>query len=71
MVESPRKPRHPSFASQMIGLGGAHRIDPETLRSRVQERDQRQAEDDRTEVQKWLGDPAPERSALARKTKGL
>jgi hypothetical protein len=35
MVESPRKPRQPSFASQMIGLGGQHRIDADTLRSRV------------------------------------
>jgi hypothetical protein len=48
----------------MIGLGGAHRIDPETLPSRVQERDARQAADDRTDVQKWLGDPARNRSAL-------
>jgi hypothetical protein len=32
---------------------------------RVQEREQREASDTRTEVQKWLGDPPPNRSALA------
>ncbi|MGC2714813.1 MAG: hypothetical protein WA366_15660 [Pseudolabrys sp.] len=49
----------------MIGLGGHHRIDPETLRNRVQEREQRAAGDTRTEAQRWLGDPVPYRSALA------
>jgi hypothetical protein len=62
MSES-RKPRRPSAAA-MISLGGHHRIDPAILRSRVQERDQREASDTRTEAQRWLGDPPPSRSAL-------
>jgi hypothetical protein len=51
----------------MIGLGGRHRIDPDTLRSRVQERERREASDTRTEAQRWLGDPPLSRSALRKK----
>jgi hypothetical protein len=57
--------RKPSAAALMIGLGGQHRIAPEILRNRYAERDARQASDDRTDVQKWLGDPPANRSALA------
>jgi hypothetical protein len=63
MVESSRKPRQPSFASQMIGLGGQH-PDPKAIKARLQERDARQAADDRTDVQRFLGDPPRSRSAL-------
>ena len=59
------KPRKPSAASAMIGLGGQHRIDPGILRNRMQEREQRAASDTRTEAQRWLGDPPPSQSALA------
>ena len=51
-------------ASAYIGLAH-HRIDPEILRSRMQERDKRAATDTRTEAQKWLGDPPALQSALA------
>jgi hypothetical protein len=51
----------------MLGLGGHHRIDPEILRNRVQERDRREASDTRTEAQRWLGDPPPSQSALRKK----
>ena len=67
MSESP-KPRQPSAASAMIGLGGHKRIDPDVLRSRVQEREQRAASDTRTEAARWLGDPPPSQSALAQHT---
>ena len=40
-------------------------------RDPLAEREQREASDTRTEVQRWLGDPQTSRSALARKTKGL
>jgi hypothetical protein len=60
------KPHKPSVAATLLGLGGRHRIDPDTLRSREQEREQREASDTRTDVQRWLGDPPPNRSALAR-----
>ena len=60
-----KPPRKPSAAAAMLGLGGHHRIDPDVLRSRVQERERREASDDRTEVQRWLGDPPRSRSALA------
>jgi hypothetical protein len=41
------------------------RVDPDEARQRLQERDRRQAADNRTEAEKWLGDPPPDRSALA------
>jgi hypothetical protein len=57
-----RKPRKQG-ASAFLGLGGHRPIDPEILRTRLQERDRREAGDTRTEAQKWLGDPPPDRSA--------
>ena len=50
-----KPPRKPSAAAAMLGLGGHHRIDPDTLRSRVQDRERREASDTRTEAQRWLG----------------
>ena len=58
-----RKPRKYG-ASAYIGLAH-HRIDPDILRSRMRERDQRAASDDRSEIEKMFGDPPPSRSALA------
>ena len=55
----------PSVASELIGLGGSHRPDPDVLKTRLQERDRRLASDMRTEAEKLLGDPPPSRSALA------
>jgi hypothetical protein len=62
---SSRKPRQPSITAVLLGRGGQHRPDPDVLKARLQERDQREAADDRTPAARWLGDPAPERSALA------
>jgi hypothetical protein len=39
-----------SRPAEMIGLGGHHRIDPDILRRRVQEREQRESSDTRTEA---------------------
>jgi hypothetical protein len=66
MPES-RKPRKPSLASELIGLHSRPGINPDVLRSRLQDRDQREAGDTRTEAQRWLGDPPPDRSALAQR----
>ena len=41
------------------------RMNPVDLRERLAERDMRQLTDTRTEAQKFLGDPSPDRSALA------
>jgi|RhiMetdeSRZDD1v2_1073273.scaffolds.fasta_scaffold196662_4 hypothetical protein len=38
------------------------------VKKRFAERDHRQALDTRTAAEKWLGDPPPERSALAQRT---
>jgi hypothetical protein len=51
-------------ASQFIGLS-RHRVDPGDLKNRLAERDRRQASDDRTPAEKYLGDPPASRSALA------
>ena len=58
-----------SMASLLIGLGGRHAIDPDVLKGRLAERDQRAATDTRTEAQRWLGDPPADRSALANRIK--
>ena len=60
--------RKPSMASQLIGLGGQY-VDHNALRERLADRDRRQASDDRTEAQRWLGDPPADRSALANRIK--
>ena len=62
-------PRKTSVAAELIGLGGHNPIDPVVLGSRLQERDERQAADTRTEAQRWLGDPPADRSALANRMK--
>jgi hypothetical protein len=61
------KPRKPSMAAQLIGLGGQQR-DRNALRDRVQERERREALDDRSEIEKLLGDPPRSRSALANRS---
>jgi hypothetical protein len=41
-------------------------VDPAEAAERLAEREAREAADTRTEAQRWLGDPPPSRSALAR-----
>jgi hypothetical protein len=45
----------------------ARAITPDDLRSRLAERDQRLANDNRSEAQRRLGDPPPDRSALSQR----
>jgi hypothetical protein len=45
------------------------RVTPQDVARRFAERDQRIALDTRTEAQKYLGDPPPDRSALAQRTR--
>ena len=56
-------PRNPG-ASQFIGLN-RHRVTATDLKSRLAERDRRQLADNRTPAENFLGDPPPDRSALA------
>jgi hypothetical protein len=63
------KPKQTSLASQLIGFAGHHR-NLDTIKARLQERDQREAADTRTEAQKWLNDPPHDRSALANRLPG-
>lgn len=45
------------------------RPNADDVAARLRERDRRLAADTRTEAQRWLGDPSPDRSALqARRT---
>jgi hypothetical protein len=48
-------------------LGKIRNISPDDIKAKLLLRDQLQAEDTRTEVQRWLGDPPPHRSALAQR----
>jgi hypothetical protein len=43
------------------------RVSAAERKVRLAERDRQQARDTRTESQRWLGDPPPDRSALARR----
>ena len=46
----------------------AHRAySPDDIRARLIEAQERERSDTRSEAQRWLGDPPPERSALAAK----
>src|SRR5262245_6443662 len=56
-------------AGKVIGLT-LSRIDPQVARERMAERDAREAADPRTPAQRWLNDPPPGRSALARVMSG-
>jgi hypothetical protein len=58
------KPRKNSLASQLIGLAGHPRVAADILKARMAERDQRQATDNRSELEKFFGDPPANRSAL-------
>jgi hypothetical protein len=40
-------------------------VSPDDVKFLLLERDRQAAQDTRTDAQKWLGDPAPNRSALA------
>jgi hypothetical protein len=51
-------------AGAYIGINNS-RVDPDVLRHREQEREQRLASDDRTPAQRLMGDPPSARSALA------
>ena len=42
-----------------------HGVSPDDIKARMLEAAARAAQDTRTDAQRWLGDPPPERSALA------
>jgi hypothetical protein len=65
-AEKKRRPRQPG-ASAFIGLN--NRPDPERVRVLLAERDRMLAADTRTECERMLGDPPPNRSALAHRSK--
>jgi len=57
--------RNRSTASQLLKLYSNH-VDAHDARQRLAERDAREAADTRTPAQRWLNEPPPGRSALAR-----
>jgi hypothetical protein len=59
--------RSPS-AWAIIRQAGTNWVPADDARARLQERDAREAADTRTPVQRWLGDPPANRSALAQST---
>jgi hypothetical protein len=46
-------------------------VSPDDIKAKLLLRDRLQAQDTRTEAQRWLGDPPPHRSALARRGRRL
>src|SRR5262245_26751705 len=63
----------PPRGSHIDRTKGLLKIDPRPrladVKKRFAERDQRQATDTRSAAEKWLGDPPPDRSALASRLK--
>ena len=57
------KPKATAASAYVKGKYG--RVSADDFRARRQEREAREAADNRTDAQRWLGDPAPDRSALA------
>jgi hypothetical protein len=49
---------------QFIDAANQRHVDPATAKDRLAERDAREAADTRNEIQRWLNDPPPDRSAL-------
>ena len=64
------KKRKPSPAAQMLQFGGTHRPNSDVLKERIADRTARQANDDRSEIEKMLGVPPRSQSALANKLPG-
>jgi hypothetical protein len=65
-----QKPTHRLSAAAMnIGLSGHRPVNPQVLRDRIREREQREAGDKRTAAERWLGDPPRSQSALAQRSK--
>jgi len=58
-------PKHKATAASAYVKGEYGRVSADDFRSRAQERDAREAADNRTDAQRWLGDPPANRSALA------
>jgi len=55
--------RRRNVVSDILALHKS-RVPPGVLQQRIAERDARVRADMRTEAQRWLGDPDPQRSAL-------
>lgn len=53
-----------AFSAAAYVKGDAARVSADDYRARSEEREARRAADNRTEAQRWLGDPPPGRSAL-------
>jgi len=47
-----------------------HRVSPDDVKARINEARERERADTRTAAQVWLGDPPPDRSALAQRVRG-
>jgi len=58
-------PKHKPTAASAYVKGEYGRVSADDFRKRVLERDAREAGDNRTAAQRWLGDPPANRSALA------
>jgi hypothetical protein len=62
---SPRKSREKLTAAKFIGFD--RQVSPDDVLHLMQERDRQKLLDTRTPAQVWLGDPPPNRSALAQR----
>ena len=64
-MQSHKPRKHKQSAAAFIGIG-TRPVPAADVKLRLEERERREAADTRTEAQRWLNDPPPDRSALAR-----
>jgi hypothetical protein len=65
---SPDMPPHGSKTGpSLLKIQPRGAVSPDDIRHRLMERDRQEAADTRTAAQRWLGDPPPHQSALARR----
>jgi hypothetical protein len=60
----------PASTTIIASSGFNERISPDDILARLMDKDQREAADNRTAAERWLGDPPPGRSALAQRMRG-
>jgi hypothetical protein len=64
-VTFPAMPKRKYERGAAAFVPAERRVSADDAKARLTERDRRQASDTRTEAQRWLNDPPPDRSALA------
>ena len=63
-----QRPRNTLSAGRFLALNRHARVSDDEAAARLADRDRREAADNRSEAERWLGDPPLDRSALAQRS---